>query len=318
MIHYYQGETPADVYRWQLRDLVEAPDFKPVVQGGRKTHELLNVITEITQPRNRMQIVPGRRLNPWLALSESLWMLAGRDDVAVLKPYNKRICSFSDDGVKLYGAYGKRLMNQLPAAIERLKADDTDRRAVLSIWEPRDLMAQTLDPPCNTQVRFKVRENKLYMKVSCRSNDLHWGLHAVNLPQFSMLQEYVAARLGVNMGTQIHESDSLHIYTEGPAAEITYRMMIKQDEPIRHLTAGCAFPNPLPLNHEEFVEGCNAVLDQTTSRGYWQLLFFPFAHDFLRAYQDRIHWGYLKNNLEQFSDWIAVAEEFWAYEKTRA
>src|SRR3990167_2824851 len=261
MIHYYQGETPADVYRQQLRDLVENPDFTPVVQGGRKTHELLNVITEITQPRNRMQIVPGRRLNPWLALSESLWLLAGRDDVAALRPYNKRICSFSDDGVKLYGAYGKRIMNQLPAAIERLRADDTDRRAVLSIWEPRDLTALTLDPPCNSMLMFKVRDRKLYMSVFCRSNDLHWGLHAVNLPQFSLLQEYVAARLGVAMGTQIHYSQSLHIYIEGPAAEITYRIMMKQDEPIRHLVAGQAFPYPFNFSHEEFIEACNIVLD---------------------------------------------------------
>src|SRR3990167_8201911 len=149
MIHYYQGETPADVYRQQLRDLVETPDFKPVVQGGRKTHELLNVITEITEPRNRMQIVPGRRVNPWLALSESLWLLAGRNDVASLAPYNKRIKEFSDDGQSLYGAYGYRIAPQIPMLISRLHNESNDRRAVLQIWDSRDLIAQTLDPPCN-------------------------------------------------------------------------------------------------------------------------------------------------------------------------
>src|SRR3990167_3740904 len=261
MIHYYQGETPADVYRQQLRDLVEAPDFKPDVQGGRKTHELLNVVTEITEPRNRMQIVPGRRLNPWLALSESLWLLAGRNDVASLAPYNKRIKEFSDDGESLYGAYGYRIAPQIPTLIARLQNDPNDRRAVLQIWDKRDLSKLTKDPPCNDMVMFKLRDCKLYMSVFCRSNDLHWGLHAVNLPQFGLLQEYVAARLGVAMGTQIHYSQSLHIYIEGPAAEITYRIMMKQDEPIRHLVAGQAFPYPFNFSHEEFIEACNIVLD---------------------------------------------------------
>ena len=178
---------------------------------------LLNVVTVIEDPRARCQIVPGRKLNPWLALSESLWLLAGRYDMESLLPYNKGITEFSDDGSTMYGAYGARIASQIPWALERLTKSDTDRRAVLQIWSSADLNAITKDPPCNTEVMFKVRGEKLHMTVINRSNDLHWGLHAVNIFQFGILQEYVACRLGVGMGEQTHYSDSLHIYMDEKA-----------------------------------------------------------------------------------------------------
>src|SRR3990167_2420988 len=150
MTHLYSAKTFGSIYQQQLRDLVDHPDYIVTVRG-RPTRELLNVVTEITNPRARCQIVPGRKLNPWLALSEFLWMLAGRNDLAALKPYNKRIDQFSDDGKTLYGAYGYRIAQQIPQLLERLQKEPADRRAVLQIWNSHDLIAQTKDPPCNTQ-----------------------------------------------------------------------------------------------------------------------------------------------------------------------
>src|SRR3990167_6821425 len=126
MTHVYSAPVFGSIYRQQLRDLVERPDYIVTVRG-RPTRELLNVVTGITNPRARCQIVPGRKLNPWLALSESLWLLAGRNDVASLLPYNKRITQFSDDGKTLYGAYGKRITGQIELMINRLKRDPADR-----------------------------------------------------------------------------------------------------------------------------------------------------------------------------------------------
>src|SRR3990167_3960546 len=138
MTHLYSAKTFGSIYQQQLRDLVERPDHIVTVRG-RPTRELLNVVTEITNPRARCQIVPGRKLNPWLMLSESLWLLAGRNDVASLLPYNKRIIKFSDDGKTLYGAYGYRIKDQIEPMLERLRQEDTDRRAVLPIWRAGDL-----------------------------------------------------------------------------------------------------------------------------------------------------------------------------------
>src|SRR3990167_9474234 len=290
MTHVYSAPVFGSIYRQQLRDLVERPDYIVTVRG-RPTRELLNVVTEITNPRARCQIVPGRRLNPWLALSESLWMLAGRNDVAPLEPYNKNIRRFSDDGKILYGAYGYRLKDQIEPILARLRREDTDRRAVLQIWNAHDLIAQTKDAPCNQQVMFKLRGENLHMLVTCRSNDLHWGLAAVNTFQFGILQEYIAARLGVSVGTQTHFSQSLHIYTDAEGQKITDRMMAAMDEPFEEvLPDEWLFPNPWPedMDHDDMARFCSDILHGLRVPMYVEgFSFFKFAEDFLRIYRER-------------------------------
>jgi len=311
MTHFYRASNSAIIYRQQLKDLVENPDHIITVRG-RPTRELLNVVTEITSPRARCQIVPGRKLSPWLMLSESLWLLAGRDDVAALEPYNKRISEFSDNGRTLYGAYGKRIADQIPNLLQRLIVEPNDRRAVLQIWREEDLTAITLDPPCNDLAMFKLRDENLHMTVICRSNDLHWGLHAVNLPQFSILLEYLAARLGVGVGTQTHLSQSLHIYTDVEGQKITDRMLAAMDEPLQELRVNGLFPSPLPshITHKEFAEvWCSAVLD-----GYGKqprpFPFLEFVDDFLQAYREPDNKDPLRH-AAAFSSWVRMAEEFW-------
>lgn len=309
----YTGRTAGEVYRKQLLDLVDAPQ---VPAKGTTTRELLNVVTEIEQPQHRIQVVPGRKMNPWLALSEAFWLLAGRNDVAALKPYNRRIVDFSDDGETLYGAYGYRIAHQLPDLLRRLKRDPFDRRAVLSVWRPEDLMENTHDPPCNDLVMFKIRQDRLHMTVCNRSNDLHWGLHAVNLPQWSVLQEYLAVRLGVGIGTQTHISNSLHIYESGPQARITERMMDAMMEPYEHQNNAALFPS-ISYNHAEFRGACSAVLDDHADMEHlpgWNMPVFEFVHDFLWAYRRHkrglpIPLAYIRH-ANRFLDWVRVGEKF--------
>jgi hypothetical protein len=50
------------------------------------------------------------------------------------------------------------------------------------------------------------------MAVTCRSNDILWGAHGANVVHFSILQEYMAARLGLNMGRLDQYSFNYHLY----------------------------------------------------------------------------------------------------------
>ncbi len=313
----FEAESPHLLYRDQLGALLT--DGEEVTVRGRPTRELLDVATVIRDPRQRVHVVPGRWANPFLALSDSLHVLAGRSDVASLLPYNQRIVDFSDDGEWLYGAYGPRIARQIMPLIERLRANTTDRRAILSIWEERDLQAPTKDPPCNDLVAFKLRNDHLHMTVFNRSNDLHWGLYAVNIYQFSILQEYIAARLRVELGTQTHISNSLHVYTDELGEKITVRMLNALEYPLPELPApSFLFPMGLP-RHEEFVRDCNTVLEGESygnSPGIEEegMAFLEFASDFLREY--RAHKAGVTVRLRElrhasyFSDWIFAAEEF--------
>lgn len=296
-----EGASAHALYRPTLQKILINGDG--VAVRGQETLELLDVATVVRQPWHHAHYVPGRRWNPWLALSEALWILAGRDDVKSLLPYNKRIATFSDDGISLYGAYGKRLAAQIPQAIKRLQDDPADRRCVLSIWRPEDLVAQTKDPPCNDLVMFKIRRHLLYMTVINRSNDLHWGLYAVNIPTFGILHDFVAAALGLAMGTQTHYSQSLHVYTEPKRWKITSAMRDAFDTPLPELPIHArAFTSRITYQH--LMDDCNSILDGIPYTG--RIPFLEFADDFLTQYRD--HESYTEcRNANQYQDWIQAA-----------
>jgi thymidylate synthase len=176
-------------------------------------------------PRERILFDEKRDSNPFLNLFEALWIIAGRNDVQFLKELVGRMATFSDDGVTYYGAYGHRLRyeagafagefircDQIEEAVLRLIKNPDDRQVVLTIRAPHDMFYTGKDQPCNLLVSCKIRNGKLNIHVFNRSNDFIWGLTGTNVVQFSMLQEYLAGRIGVPVGTYHQTTDSCHVY----------------------------------------------------------------------------------------------------------
>jgi hypothetical protein len=187
------------------------------------------VSTVYTRPCERVEFHPWRDSNPFLHFYESLWMLAGRRDVAPLARYAKQMEQYSDDGETLNAAYGYRWRHaspvssqgrhdgtdQLPVICDALRADPISRQQVLQIWDHReDLGTQTRDHACNLTATFQVQNGRLDMVVFCRSNDAIWGCYGANAVHFSMLQEYVARRAGFDVGTYTQISVNWHAYTD--------------------------------------------------------------------------------------------------------
>ena len=191
------------------------------------------VTTIYTNPCERVLFWPQRDANPFFHLYESLWMLAGRNNVAPLVRYVKRSTDYSDDGKILHGAYGYRWRHfplgghdkdQLAIIAERLKKNPEDRRCVLQMWDCTiDLMtdedAKTSnlgkDFPCNTIATFqRGSKGELNLVVFCRSNDIIWGCYGANAVQFSMLLEYMARWIGCQVGTYSQISVNYHAYLD--------------------------------------------------------------------------------------------------------
>ncbi len=183
------------------------------------------VATSYRYPMERVLFHPLRDANPFFHFFEGLWMLAGRNDVAFLKHFNKAIKQFSDDGVTHHGAYGYRLrklqgFDQIQRCVDMLKTEPETRRAVLQMWDAKvDLAANSKDIPCNDLIFLKVRNGSLNMTVCCRSNDMVWGAYGANAVHFSMIQEYIAGKIGVEVGEYTQVSDSFHVYLEGGPSE---------------------------------------------------------------------------------------------------
>lgn len=195
------------------------------------------VTTVYYQPQRRVLFSPLRDANPFFHLMESLWMLGGRNDLLFPMLFNKRFREYSDDGKSIWGAYGWRWRNffgydQLEVIAKDLRNNPNSRRAVLAMWNAApnldgvEYMADTShsdlwvaqaggkDVPCNTHAYFDCRGGVLNMTVCNRSNDMLWGCYGANAVHFSILQEYMAAKIGVPVGVYRQVSNNLHLYTD--------------------------------------------------------------------------------------------------------
>jgi len=180
------------------------------------------VTTTYTHSRERVLFYHERDANPYFHLMESLWMLAGRNDVDWISQFNGRMNTYSDDGVTFHGAYGYRWRNwfgkdQLQKALFRLSTYPNDRRVVVGMWDPRQDLVETNDGkdyPCNTQIMFWERDEDLHMTVCNRSNDMIWGAFGANAVHMSVLLEYMAGMLGYGIGNYYQFSNNLHAYVD--------------------------------------------------------------------------------------------------------
>lgn len=188
------------------------------------------VTTVYAKPCERVLFAMLRDANPFFHLMESLWMLGGGNDVAFPATFAKQIAAYSDDGETLHGAYGHRWrkwfgIDQILYIINALRCDLRTRRAVLTMWDAGDLDiadAGGKDVPCNTHVYFSAVRCVLDMTVCCRSNDAIWGAYGANAVHFSMLQQFIAEAIGVEVGVMYQVSNNLHIYTERPDVQRLY------------------------------------------------------------------------------------------------
>lgn len=206
------------------------------------------VIIKITNPTSRWITIPIREWNFFLSYAESLWLAVGHNDLEMIQHYLPKMADFSDDGKYLRGAYGPRLrhfngngvdyqyssleesltfqrkvVDQFAFIIDCFEKDRYTRKAIISIGDPpKDCFAkdgtlkQTKDFPCTQSLQFITDSatNKLNLIVSMRSNDIIWGASAVNIFNFTLIQEYLAHILKMEIGSYFHIVNNLHYYNE--------------------------------------------------------------------------------------------------------
>lgn len=190
----------------------------PIRVRNMEIKEIRNRITVLQYPRQRCLFLPGRRNNIFASIAETMWVVAGRNDVEWLQTYLPRARDFSDDGVVWRAGYGPRLRNwngidQLKEIRRLLQGELASRRAVASLYDPERDFVDSKDVPCNNWLHWLVRDNRLHLNVAVRSNDAVWGFSGVNAFEWSVLQEMVAHWIGVEVGEITFLASSFHIYS---------------------------------------------------------------------------------------------------------
>uniref|UniRef100_A0A7S1KUV1 Bifunctional dihydrofolate reductase-thymidylate synthase n=1 Tax=Alexandrium catenella TaxID=2925 RepID=A0A7S1KUV1_ALECA len=112
--------------------------------------------------------------------------------------------------VDMHTDYKGQGVDQLAECIKKIKEDPTDRRILLSAWNPADLSQMAL-PPCHMFCQFYVANGELSCLMYQRSCDMGLGV-PFNIASYSLLTCMVAQVCGLKPGDFVHTMGNAHVY----------------------------------------------------------------------------------------------------------
>ena len=206
-------ETANEAYEYMHNEIIT----NGIEFAGTKA--LFNIGFTIEDPTNKVITNKERNWNEEYAAAEWAWYLSGDPRIETLgELYGKipaiwkRMADKNGEVNSNYGYQWKR-NDQLENVINILKQDPNTRQAAISIYDGKAIHQYAYDTPCTYAVQFTIVQSKLYMSVYMRSNDLWYGF-CNDQYQFASLQEMVAERLNLPVGTYYHHAHNLHLYND--------------------------------------------------------------------------------------------------------
>lgn len=206
-------DTLDDALRRVIKKLLNTKNRMRPTRG--EGTEFIGVLLKIKKPRSRLSRTE-RKGTVFSCLGETLWYLSGTKDLSFITYYIPRYKKESDDCLTVHGGYGPRLFNkdgdnQVKNVLDLLGKKPSSRRAVIQLFDAKDIASAHTDIPCTCTFQFLLRGKRLHMFTNMRSNDAFFGLpHDVFA--FTMIQEILARSLGVEPGIYNHAVGSLHLY----------------------------------------------------------------------------------------------------------
>lgn len=191
--------------------------------------------------RNQFPLLTTKRVF-WRGVAEELlWFIRGSTDAKVLQAKNIKIWDgnstreFLDaqgfherevgDLGPVYGFqwrhfgadyktcnddYTKQGIDQLKDVIERIKSNPTDRRIIMTAWNPIDIPKMAL-PPCHCLVQFYVADGELSCQLYQRSADMGLGV-PFNIASYALLTYMIAHVTNLKPGDFVHTFGDAHVY----------------------------------------------------------------------------------------------------------
>lgn len=278
------------------------------------------VCTTYQYPWERVLFNPVRDANPVFHLMEAIWMLAGDNDVTFPEIFNSKFRQYAEEDGRVWGAYGYRWRehfhdDQIYTIIEMLKKNPNSRQAVMQMWDcDFDLDQTKNDLPCNTHIYFDCRGGVLNMTVCNRSNDILWGAYGANAVHMSMLQEIIAAGVGVPMGVYRQMSNNFHAYTDNDVVKHFMENGVQDYD-----CYGGFFTTHMPLIHgdetvEMFLTDCEllvsewaTIADPVFNTKFFQVIAFQLFSAYLARKDERHMVRRDDFTVEQLTnDWVSA------------
>src|SRR3989338_4790626 len=162
--------------------------------------------------------------------AELFWFMSGSGDNNILRKlgckiwtananadYWKPKAKFEGDLGRVYGVQwrdwrkpGGGKVDQLRDVIEKIKKDPSDRRLIVTAWNPGELSEMAL-PPCHMMFQFYVVNGKLSLHMFQRSCDTFLGV-PFNIASYALLLHIVAQITNLVPDELILTLGDVHIY----------------------------------------------------------------------------------------------------------
>ncbi|MGW5731735.1 MULTISPECIES: thymidylate synthase [Streptomyces] len=201
-------------------DLATTKAEHHIAARGNAASEVIGVGFQLPDPRQRLPYLAARKANPVFQFAEALWYLGGRRDLEMIGYYAPSMRASSPDGSSLGGsAYGYTIFNPADGesaspferVLDLLRRETDSKRGYLPVFSPAELIvSDNPDVACLAGLHFLARGGRLHMVCHMRANDLDCGLLS-DVFSFTMIQEYAAVRLGLELGTYTHFIGSAHV-----------------------------------------------------------------------------------------------------------
>lgn len=202
--------------------------------------EIIGYSATLADGNAGVPILPVRKISPVYMCAELLWYLSGESNVEMIQHYAPSYENYAESNGTAWGAYGARWLydmsfiherdkefsmnvgdnpinTQLACIVSLLKEKPNTRQAVLTMWNAGDLphaiLGDKKDIPCTLSLQFLLRDKRLHVVTTMRSNDVWLGM-PYDVYCFTAIQQLVAGALGVDVGSYHHRVGSLHLYDQ--------------------------------------------------------------------------------------------------------
>jgi len=223
----YKEKYVATAYKKILHDLLYNPEYisKP---RGLEVKEIINCVIEIREPNYNLFVNNERSSPKKYIAAELLWYFSGTNDATFIEKYASMWKKLKNKNNKVNSAYGYLIFNeetdnddaytQYEWVISSLVKDKDSRQAFMHFHKPRHQYFGNKDQVCTLVALFHIRDNKLNMTLSMRSNDVILGF-MTDFTFFNILHQQVFTHLKIyypelEIGTYTHISHSMHLYEE--------------------------------------------------------------------------------------------------------
>tara|TARA_B100000780_G_scaffold248513_1_gene193867 strand:- start:1164 stop:2753 length:1590 start_codon:yes stop_codon:yes gene_type:complete len=136
--------------------------------------------------------------------------LTEREEMDLGPVYGFQWRHFGAEYGTMHDNYDGKGVDQVAKLIETIKTNPTDRRMIITAWNPAAFHLMAL-PPCHMFAQFYVANGELSCQMYQRSADMGLGV-PFNIASYSLLTYMIAEVCGLKTGDFVHVIGDAHVY----------------------------------------------------------------------------------------------------------